>query len=47
MDALSWAAEAFAGSGVVIALEAQNRLECNLVRLVGEAVDLARRLDRP
>lgn len=47
VEALNWAADAFAGSGARIAIEAQNKLECNFIRLVGEAVDLARKVDRP
>ncbi|HXX83108.1 MAG TPA: sugar phosphate isomerase/epimerase family protein [Casimicrobiaceae bacterium] len=43
---LHWAADAFAGCGATIALEAQNHLECNFIRRVGEAVAIAKKVNR-
>jgi sugar phosphate isomerase/epimerase len=47
LSALSWAADAFKGSGARIALEPQNYLECNFIRLVSEAVEMVKKVDRP
>lgn len=46
MDALGWAADAFAGAGVTIVVEPQNHTETNFINTVAEAVDIARRLER-
>jgi sugar phosphate isomerase/epimerase len=40
-------ADAFAGSGVVIGLEAQNRKEANIITSLGEAAWYARTVNRP
>jgi len=46
VQALHWAADAFAGCGATIALEAQNHLECNFIRRLSEAVAIAKKVDR-
>lgn len=47
LDAYAWCADAFAGSGCVVGIEPQNLKECNHIRLVSEATQLARMVDRP
>jgi sugar phosphate isomerase/epimerase len=47
LEAYSWAADAFQGSGTVIAIEPQNRKETNIIRSLPEAVWFAERVDRP
>ena len=45
--AFTWTAEAFAGSGTVVAIEPQNLKEANIIRFLDEAVGYAREVDRP
>ncbi len=47
VTAFTWAADAFAGSGTVVAIEAQNVKEANIIRFLDEAVSYAREVDRP
>jgi sugar phosphate isomerase/epimerase len=47
LQTLSWCAEAFAGSGVVIGIEAQNRKETNIITSVEEAASYAAKVNRP
>ena len=47
LEAYSWAADAFEGSGTVIAIEPQNRKETNIIRSLPEAVWFAEQVDRP
>ena len=47
LESYGWVADAFAGSGVAIGIEAQNRKEANIITTLAEAVDYARALNRP
>lgn len=47
LDCCAMAADAFAGSGVVIGIEAQNRKEANIITSLGEAAWYARTVNRP
>lgn len=47
LESYRWTAEAFAGSGVRIGIEAQNRKEANIVITLAEAVAYARAVARP
>jgi sugar phosphate isomerase/epimerase len=47
LEAYSWAAEAFHGSGTTIAIEPQNRNETNIINSLPEAVSFAQRVNRP
>jgi sugar phosphate isomerase/epimerase len=47
LDAYSWAADAFQGTGVVLGIEPQCRKEANIITTVPEAVDYARTVNRP
>lgn len=47
VEAYHWCADAFAGSGCIVGIEPQNLKECNHIRLVSEATQLARMVDRP
>ena len=47
LDCYAMAADAFAGSGVVIGIEAQNRKEANIVTSLAEAAWYARAVNRP
>lgn len=47
VEAYHWCADAFTGSGCRVGIEPQNIKECNFVRLVSEATEIARRVDRP
>jgi sugar phosphate isomerase/epimerase len=47
LESYGWVADALAGSGVLAAIEAQNRKEANIITTLAEAVDYARALDRP
>jgi sugar phosphate isomerase/epimerase len=46
LDMLSWSADALAGSGITVALEAQNHTETNHMTTIADAVRLARVADR-
>ena len=47
LEAYSWAAETFHGSGATIAIEPQNRNETNIINSLPEAVSFAERVNRP
>jgi sugar phosphate isomerase/epimerase len=47
VTALSWAADAIAGSGTTVVIEPLNRMECRLVNSVAVAARIARRVNRP
>jgi len=47
LESLGWLADAFAGSGAMIGIEAQNRKEANIINRLAEAVDYAAALNRP
>lgn len=47
LESLGWLADAFAGSGAMIGIEAQNRKEANIINRLAEAVDYAATLNRP
>jgi sugar phosphate isomerase/epimerase len=47
VEAYGWAADAFEGSGVMLAIEPQNRTEANIILSVEEGVEFAHRVDRP
>jgi sugar phosphate isomerase/epimerase len=47
LEAYSWAADAFAGSGVTLAIEPQNRKETNIILGIEEAVGYAAQVDSP
>jgi sugar phosphate isomerase/epimerase len=47
LEAYSWCADAVAGTGVTIGIEAQNRKEANIIISVEEAVDYAKKVNRP
>jgi sugar phosphate isomerase/epimerase len=47
LEAYSWAADAFHGSGATIAIEPQNRKETNIINSLPEAVSFAERVNRP
>jgi sugar phosphate isomerase/epimerase len=47
LESYSWVADAFAGSGVVVGIEAQNRKEANIVTCLAEAVAYAEKIGRP
>lgn len=46
IDAFTWTADAFDGSGCVVGIEPQNIKEANIVRTLDEAVEYARAVDR-
>jgi sugar phosphate isomerase/epimerase len=47
LEAYSWAADAFTGSGVTLAIEPQNRKETNIILSIEEAVAYAAQVDSP
>jgi sugar phosphate isomerase/epimerase len=47
LEAYAWAAEAFTGSGVTLAIEPQNRNETNIILDIPEAVGYAAQVDSP
>jgi hypothetical protein len=47
LEAYSWAADAFTGSGVTLAIEPQNRKETNIILSIEEAVGYAAQVDSP
>ncbi|MBT2249056.1 sugar phosphate isomerase/epimerase [Arthrobacter sp. BHU FT2] len=47
LQAYDWAADAFMGSGTVVAIEPQNRKEANIILTLEDAVGFARQVDRP
>src|SRR3954466_14208373 len=46
VETVSWGADALAGGGAVVALEAPNHAETNLVNTIAEAVDVAKAVNR-
>jgi sugar phosphate isomerase/epimerase len=47
LESYHWVADAFAGSGVVVGIEAQNRKEANIILSLAEAVHYAKTVNRP
>lgn len=47
VETISWCADALADHGTIVALEAPNHAETNLVNTIAEAVDVAKIVDRP
>ena len=47
LEMVSWCTDALHGTGITLALEAQNRKETNFITTLGEAVSLAKTIDRP
>jgi sugar phosphate isomerase/epimerase len=47
VDAFTWTADAFAGSGTIVGIEPQNIKEANIIRFVDEAVGYAKAVNRP
>jgi sugar phosphate isomerase/epimerase len=47
LENYGWVADAFAGSGVVVGIEAQNRKEANIITSMAEAVAYAEKIGRP
>jgi sugar phosphate isomerase/epimerase len=47
LETLSWCADALAGTGVVVGVEAQNRKETNIITSIDEAASYAEKINRP
>jgi sugar phosphate isomerase/epimerase len=47
LEAFTWTADAFAGSGTVVGIEPQNIKEANIIRFIDEAVGYAKAVNRP
>lgn len=47
LDCFHWCAEEFQGSGVTVAIEAQNRKETNIITTLAEAMRYAKAINRP
>jgi len=47
VDAFTWTADAFAGSGTIVGIEPQNLKEANIIRFIDEAVGYAKAVNRP
>jgi len=47
LETIGWCADALGNGGAVVALEAPNHAETNLVNTIAEAVEVAKAVDRP
>lgn len=47
IDAFTWTADAFKGSGTIVGIEPQNIKEANIIRFIDEAVGYAKAVNRP
>ena len=47
LSTFDWCADALVGTGVILAIEPQNRKETNIIRTVSEAMRLAQLVNRP